>query len=114
MGEKNSFGECEKFRDDANGSRLSKKQKKVIKAGGVAEYKKGNDDTKVFVMDEIGNMWSIIIQNLRLDALKEALEGVGYLLPAAWSASSTKKTWILTTLLLVFVCGKVVGIFSLL
>ena len=93
MGEKNSFGECEKFRDDANGSRLSKKQKKVIKAGGVAEYKKGNDDMKVFVMDEAGNMWSIIIQNLRLDALEKALEGVGYLLPAvvAWSASSSTK-----------------------
>ena len=83
MGGVNSFGEFEKFRDNANGSKLSDEQKRAIAAGGVAEYKKGKNDTKVFVVDETKKMWSIIVRNLRLDALKEALEGVGYLLPAA-------------------------------
>ena len=78
----NSFGQSEKFKR-AQGSSLSPEQRSVVNSGGIASHGKGNRDTKVFVLDEDNNMWSVTVSNSRLAALKQKLKEAGYQLPAA-------------------------------
>ena len=81
-GKFNSFGQCEQFRR-AEGSSLSEEEREFVMSGGVAFHKKGSRDTKVFVLDEDNNMWSVTVNNVRLAALKQKLKEAGYHLPVA-------------------------------
>ena len=78
----NSFGQCEKFKE-AEGSSLSNDERAVVNDGGVALHKKGGRDTKVFVMGDNNDMWSVTVKNSHLPELKQRLKEVGYLLPPA-------------------------------
>lgn len=83
----NSFGQSEKFKRGM-GSSLSDEERVFVKSGGVAFHKKGERDTKVFVLDDDKNenermVWSVTVKNSRLADLKSKLKEVGYLLPAA-------------------------------
>ena len=70
---------------EAQGSSLSNKDQKVLKSGGVVLHPKPGSLTKVFVRDESGHLWSVIIHNAYLDALEKKLKEVGYQLPTvAW------------------------------
>ena len=66
---------------EAQGSSLSNKDKNVLKCGGVVFHQKPGSLTKVFVRDESGHLWSVIIHNVHLDALEKKLKEVGYQLP---------------------------------
>ena len=79
----NSFGEYEKFKGGQEHSSLSDREKEFVLAGGVAFHTKGEKDTKVFVVDDQGEKWSVTVKNIRLHELKTKLLEVGYLLPAA-------------------------------
>jgi len=78
----NSFGQSERFKR-AEGSSLSPEQRSLVNSGGIAFHGKGSRDTKVFVVDEDRNMWSVTVRNYRLADLKQKLKEVGYLLSAA-------------------------------
>ena len=78
----NSFGQCEKFQE-AQGSSLSESERNVVYNGGIAFHSKGSRDTKVFLVDEDHNMWSVTVKNSHLTDLKKKLKEVGYTLPAA-------------------------------
>ena len=83
----NSFGQSERFKKGI-GSSLSYEENVFVRAGGVAFHKKGERDTKVFVLDDNKNekersVWSVTVKNSHLADLKSKLKEVGYLLPAA-------------------------------
>lgn len=65
------------------GSSLTPADEKVLNAGGVVCHKKPVLYTKVFVKDEKGLLWSVVIPNEALPSLMLALKDVGYKLPAA-------------------------------
>jgi hypothetical protein len=67
----------------ADGSSLTDSEKKVISNSGIVFHPKGKHLTKVFVMDENSQKWSIIVANIYLDNLKEELQKKGFLLGAA-------------------------------
>jgi len=67
----------------AQGSSLDEQELKTLNAGGVVEKEKTKTLTKLFVRDEEGKLWSVIVRNIHLTALENNLKEVGYLLPAA-------------------------------
>ena len=67
----------------AQGSSLKDGELKTLEAGGVVEKPKTKSLTKLFVRDEEGNLWSVIVCNTELTALENELKSVGYLLSAA-------------------------------
>ena len=66
----------------AQGSSLEEDELMTLDAGGVVKKQKGNSLTKLFVRDEEGNMWSVIVRNVDLAVLENNLKEVGYLLVA--------------------------------
>jgi len=72
-----------KWSNKATGSSLSKKEEDALKAGIIVKKEKTEFITKIFVLDEDGHLWSVIIDNRRLAALEDALKEVGYILPPA-------------------------------
>ena len=71
---------------EAQGSSLSKKEKRFLASGGVVFHPKEPSLTKVFARDEQGKLWSVIIHNLHLSALETKLKEVGYHLPVVSAA----------------------------
>ena len=67
----------------AQGSSLDEQELKTLNAGGVVEKQKNDSLTKLFVRDEEGKLWSVIVLNIHLADLENCLKEVGYLLPAA-------------------------------
>ena len=58
----------------AQGSSLNQKEIKTLDAGGVVEHPKSKGLTKVFVKDETGQLWSVIIRNVYLEHLENGLK----------------------------------------
>lgn len=67
----------------AQGSSLSQYEITCLHAGmAVMHPKRFSDMTKIFVMDEIGDIYSVIVQNKKLEELKKDLIDVGYSIAA--------------------------------
>ena len=65
-------------------SSLSDEEKNALKEGKVIQKpKKFTCLTKLFVMDETGSYWSIIIANVDLDEMVKILQEKGFQLKAA-------------------------------
>ena len=80
-------GSCAEHWSEAEGSSLKKTEWKNLHNGGIVVHpKKGCRKSKLFAVDEEGNLWSLIIDDQRLDRLKKDLQIVGYSLPGDfWS-----------------------------
>ena len=63
----------------AQGSSLTEGEVKILSEGGVIQHPKGKSLVKVFVSDEDGNLWSVIVHVIHLEALERDLRNVGYL-----------------------------------
>jgi len=77
-----TFGQQNQWKR-AQGSSLKPDEVKTVNAGGIARHPKSKTQTKVFVQDDEGNLWSVIVLNVHLAALEADLKKVGYLLAAA-------------------------------
>ena len=72
-----SDGTQEKWKP-ASATSLSDDQKQSLRDGYIFEKPKGAFITKVFVCDESGIFWSVIIPNYLLEPLKDDLETNGW------------------------------------
>ena len=71
------FGKQNQFAQ-AQGSSLTEGEVKILNEGGVVHHPKGKSLVKVFVSDEDGNLWSVIVHVIHLGALEKDLRNVGY------------------------------------
>ena len=62
----------------AQGSSLKDNELETLDAGGIVKHPKDKNTTKIFVRDEEGNLWSVIVKNVDLTVLENDLKGVGY------------------------------------
>lgn len=67
----------------AQGSSLNESEVQTLNDGGIVRHPKGKSLTKLFVRDEEGTLWSVIVHNIHLTKLENDLEKVGYFLPTA-------------------------------
>ena len=68
----------------AEGSSLSEHEKKCLYEGQIVVHpKRSTRMSKVFVMDELNNIWSVIIPDDTVESLKRELLAVGYIMSAA-------------------------------
>jgi hypothetical protein len=67
----------------AQGSSLTEGEVKILNEGGIVKHAKGKSLTKIFVRDEEGSLWSVIVHNLHLASLEDDLKKIGYQLAVA-------------------------------
>lgn len=78
----NAYGQRNQW-TRAQGSSLTKTELAILDAEGVVKHAKGEHQTKIFVRDEDGNLWSVIVHNVHLTVLENELRNVGYQVSAA-------------------------------
>ena len=74
----NTFGHQNQWAK-AQGSSLSENELKVLNQGGIVRHQKNKSLTKIFVKDEKGNMWSVIVHVLHQTSLEKDLKNAGFI-----------------------------------
>jgi hypothetical protein len=73
----NTYGQRNQW-VQAQGSSLTETELATLDSEGIVKHAKGKSLTKIFVRDEDGNLWSVIVHNVHLTALENELKNVGY------------------------------------